>query len=215
MEAAVPNNSIFVNRLSVGSASDVDGSGGQQAPSWLSRHFSDRPYRSFYGIPVSHLQVIWTPVSVVLNALILLTLVDTVHAKPIEWYSYFQTAFEYVRTVEDWLLLPLVQMIESTTNRHVPDWGEHLILGYAVAGSAFALEGGSFKTTSSTSRMGLSMLTAAGWPLALSYFVIDMLRQSAVLTFIQEHSRFYRLYNTAVLVVFACGILVNAVLLNA
>ena len=214
MKAAIPYRLDFGNRQAVAPVFSADVSDQQQSDTWIGHHFSDRPYRSLYGIPVSHMQVFWTPVSVVLNALILLTLVDTIHPKPIDWHSYYQTAFNYVRTVEDWLLLPLVQMIESTTGHHVPDWGEHLIFGYAVAGSAFALEGGSFKSTSTIGRMGMSMVTAASWPLALSYFVIDMLRQGTVLHFIKEHSRFYRLYNTAILVVFAGGILVNALLLN-
>ncbi len=186
---------------------------GQRA-GWIAQHFSGRPYRSIYGIPVSHLQVVWTPLSVLINGLILVVLLDTVHPTPLQWSSAFASAMERLREMEAWLLAPLADYFQAYAGRALPDWAGHLVLAYAVAGSAFALEARTFETTSSPGRMGISLFAAASWPLVLSYFVLDMLRRATVFNFVQEHSRFYRLYNVAVLVVFALMILANAVLIE-
>lgn len=211
---AAPYRSQHFNAAEFDDPLLADASTNASPKGWMALHFSDRPHRRWYGIPVSHLQVIWTPVTVALNALIFLALLDSLHPRPIEWHPAFTTAFDYLHTAENWLLVPLLEMIETPTEWTVPDWGKHLIMCYAIAGSAFALESRTFETTSSPTRIGVSMFTAASWPLALTYFVLDMFRSGAVLHFIQEHSRFYRLYNVAVLVLFSTAVLANALLLN-
>jgi hypothetical protein len=142
---------------------------------------------------------LWIPVSIVVTALAVASIIEHLHPGTVAWMAPFGAALKYYSGFAQQLTSPLTDTVHQYANIMIPGWSTDAVVAYTASASGFALGGTNFTSQDDDALHTLkSSASSIGWPLAIVTFAINAFRNREISKFATQHTFLFVLYVAAV-----------------
>jgi hypothetical protein len=144
------------------------------------------------------LAVFWLPLSIVVTALAVASIIEHLHPGAVQWMAPFGAALKYYSNFAQSLSSPLTNTVHQYANIAVPVWSPDALVAYTASASGFAFGSTNFTSRDEQLHALKSSAASIGWPLAILAFGFNSFRNHQISKFAAQHTFLFVLYIAAV-----------------
>lgn len=154
--------------------------------------------RGKLGVMGKLLTVFWLPISILVTALAIGSIINHLFPGSVVWITPFADALTLYSGMVQQIANPLSDAANHYVGFAIPAWAPDAVVAYAASASGFAMGGTNFTSPDEQFHTVKSSAASLGWPLAILTFIFNAVRNRHLSKFASQHTFLFVLYVAAV-----------------